>query len=57
MLMRSASHHVLVVACSVFLLGSLCFPTEVSMGSEQNAQSQQQATRKTRRSIGTTLTG
>jgi hypothetical protein len=43
MLMRSASHHVLVVACSVFHPGSLCSPREVP----QNAQSQEQATRKT----------
>ena len=47
MLMRSATHHVLVVTCSVFLLGSLCSPREVPMKSEQNAQSQEQATRKT----------
>ena len=42
---RSANRHVLVV-CSVFLLGSLCFPGEVPMTSQKNAQSQEQATRK-----------
>jgi len=47
MLVRSATHHVLVVTCAVFLLGSLCSPREVLMGSEQNVQSQEQATRKT----------
>lgn len=43
--MRSASHRVLVVTCCVFLLGSVCSPREVPMKSEQNAQSQEQATR------------
>ncbi len=63
MLLRSATQHVLVVTCSVFLLGSLCSPREDPMGSEQNVQSQEQATRKTidsfgtKRLIGTTLTG
>ena len=47
MLLRSATQHVLVVTCSVFLLGSLCSPREDPMGSEQNVQSQEQATRKT----------
>src|ERR1700720_3693757 len=45
--MRSAKRQVLVVTCSVFLLGSLCSPREVSMRSEQNVQSQEQATRTT----------
>jgi ketosteroid isomerase-like protein len=45
--MRSATRHVLVVTCAVFLLGSLCSPREVPMRSESNAQSQEQATRKT----------
>jgi ketosteroid isomerase-like protein len=44
--MRSATRHVLVVTCSMFLLGSLCSPREVPMRSEPNAQSQEQATRK-----------
>ena len=44
--MRS-SNRVLVVACSVFLLGSLCSPREVPMKSEQNVQSQEQSTRTT----------
>jgi ketosteroid isomerase-like protein len=47
MLMRSATRHVLVVTCSVFLLGSLCSPSEIAMGSEQSVQSEEQATRKT----------
>lgn len=45
--MRSANRHVLVVACSVFLLGSLCSPREVPMRYEKNVQSQEQATRTT----------
>ena len=46
--MRSAIRHVLVVTCSVFLLGSLCSPREVPMrSSEQNVQSQEQSTRTT----------
>ena len=46
--MRSSNRHVLVVACSVFLLGSLCSPREVPVRSEQNVQqSQEQATRTT----------
>ena len=44
--MRS-SNRVLVVACSVFLLGSLCSPREIPMKSEQNVQSQEQSTRTT----------
>jgi ketosteroid isomerase-like protein len=44
--MRS-SNRVLVVACSVFLLGSLCSPREVPMKSEENVQSQEQSTRTT----------
>ena len=44
--MRS-SNRVLVVACSVFLVGSLCSPREVPMKSEQNVQSQEQLTRTT----------
>lgn len=43
--MRSATRFVLVITCSLFLLGSLCSPKEVPMRSEQNAQSQEQATR------------
>ena len=43
--MLSAHRHVLVVTCSVFLLGSLCSPREVPMKIEQNPQSQEQATR------------
>ena len=43
--MRSARHRVLVVTCCVFLLASLCSPREVPMKIEQNAQSQEQATR------------
>jgi len=45
--MRSAHRHVLVVGCSVFLLGSLCSPGEVAMRSEPSAQSQEQSTRMT----------
>jgi ketosteroid isomerase-like protein len=45
--MRSANRHVLVVTCSVFLLGNLCSPWEISMRSKQNVQSQEQATRTT----------
>jgi SnoaL-like protein len=44
---RSANHHVLMVTCSLFLLGSLCSPTEVPMSREQNLQSQEQAARTT----------
>jgi ketosteroid isomerase-like protein len=44
--MRS-SNRVLVVACSLFLIGSLCSPREVPMKSEQNVQSQEQSTRTT----------
>ena len=47
MRMPSANRHVLVVTCFVFLFGSLCSPKEVTMQSEPNAQSQEQATRKT----------
>lgn len=43
--LRSANRHVLVVTCSVFLLASLCSPREVSMRSELNSQSPEQATR------------
>ncbi len=43
--MRSATRFVLVITCSLFLLGSLCSPKEVPMRSEQNSQSQEQATR------------
>ena len=45
--MRSANCHVLLVTCSVFLLGSLCSSREVPMRSEQNVQSQEQVTRTT----------
>jgi ketosteroid isomerase-like protein len=45
--MRSATRHVLVVTCSVYLLGSLCSPREVPMRSEPNEQSQEQTTRNT----------
>jgi ketosteroid isomerase-like protein len=45
--MRSANRHVLLVTCSVFLLGSLCSPREVPMRSEQNVQSQEKVTRTT----------
>jgi ketosteroid isomerase-like protein len=45
--MRSANRHVLVVTCSVFLLSSLGSPRAVPMRSEQNVQSQEQATRTT----------
>ncbi len=45
----SATRDVLVLTCSVFLLGSLCSPTEVAMKSAQKVQgqSQEQATRQT----------
>lgn len=39
--------HVLVVACSLFLFGSLCLPREGLMKPDQNAQSQEQVTRTT----------
>ncbi len=60
--MHSSNHHILLVTCSVFLLGSLCSPREVPMRHEQSVQSQDQATRATIDSfngcsIGTTLTG
>jgi ketosteroid isomerase-like protein len=42
-----SSNRFLVVACSVFLLGSLCSPREVPMKSEQNVQPQEQSTRTT----------
>ena len=45
--MHSANRHVLVVTCSVFLLGSVCSPREVPMGYEQEVESQEQATRTT----------
>ena len=45
--LRSANRQVLVVTCSVFLLSILCSPREVPMRSEQNVQSQEQATRAT----------
>jgi len=45
--MRSAYRRVLVVICSVFLMGSLCSPREVLMRPGQNAQSEEQATRTT----------
>jgi ketosteroid isomerase-like protein len=45
MLLRSANRHILVITCSVFLLGSLCSPREVPMRMEQNTQSQEQSTR------------
>ena len=45
--MRSANRHVLVVTCSVFLLGGLCSPRELPMRYEQNVQSGEQATRTT----------
>ena len=45
--MCSATQHILVVTCSAFLLGSLCSPKEVPMGSEQNVQSQEQANTRT----------
>jgi ketosteroid isomerase-like protein len=44
---HAATRHVLVVTCSVFLLGSLGSPTEVPVRSEQNVQSQEQSTRST----------
>jgi len=47
MQMRSATRHMLVVTCSVFLLGNLWSQREVTVKSEQNVQSQEQATRKT----------
>jgi hypothetical protein len=59
--MHSSNHHILLVSCSVFLLGSLCSSREVPMRHEQTVQSQEQATRTTidsnEVSIGTTLTG
>jgi ketosteroid isomerase-like protein len=47
--MRSANRHafVLVITCSVFLLGLLCSPREVPMRYEPNVQSQEQVTRAT----------
>jgi ketosteroid isomerase-like protein len=45
--MRSANRNVLVVTCSVFLVGTLCSPREVPMRSEQNVRSEEQATRTT----------
>ncbi len=47
--MDFSNRHVLVVACSVFLLGILCSPTEVPVMSEQNVQQSQeeQSTRTT----------
>src|ERR1700686_2142263 len=42
---RPSNRQVLVVTCSVFLLGSLGSPREVPMRSEQKVQSQEQATR------------
>ena len=45
MQMHSPNRYVLVVACTVFLLGSLCSPKEAPMKSEQNMQSQEQMTR------------
>src|SRR3984893_19008853 len=45
--MRSANRPILVVSCSVFLLGSLCSPREVPMKSKQNVHSREQATRTT----------
>jgi len=45
--MHSAIRHVLVVTCSVFLLGSLCSSREVPMVLEKSVQSQEQATRTT----------
>jgi ketosteroid isomerase-like protein len=45
--MRSATRYVLVVICSVLLLGTLCSPREVAMKSDQNAQSPEQMTRTT----------
>jgi ketosteroid isomerase-like protein len=47
MYMRSANRHVLVLTCSVILLGSLCSPREVPVMSEQNVQSLEQVTRTT----------
>jgi hypothetical protein len=45
--MPSVNRHVLLVTYSVFLLGSLCSPMEVSMRSGQTVQSKEQATRTT----------
>ena len=46
--MRSSNRHVLLLTCSVILLGSLCSPREVPMKSEQSVQqSQEQVTRTT----------
>ena len=45
--MRSANRHVLVVTCSVFLLGGSVFPKGGSHEVEQNVQSREQATRTT----------
>src|SRR5450631_3164341 len=45
--MSSANRHVLMITCSVFLLGNLCSPREVFMRSGQTVQSQEQATRTT----------
>ena len=45
--MHSSNHRILLVTCSVFLLGSLCSPREVPMRHEQSVQSQAQATRAT----------
>jgi hypothetical protein len=42
---RSTNRYVLVVACSVFLLGSLWSQREVPMRSEQNVRSLEQSTR------------
>jgi hypothetical protein len=47
MRMRSAIRHTFVVACAVFLFAGLGFPVqphEAPMKSEQNVQSQEQAT-------------
>jgi ketosteroid isomerase-like protein len=45
--MHSSNHHILLVTCSVFLLGSLGSPREVPMKHEHSVQSQEQATRAT----------
>jgi ketosteroid isomerase-like protein len=43
--MRPSNRNILMITCSVFLLGSVCSPREVPMPTGQNAPSQEQSTR------------
>jgi len=43
--MKSTNRCVLVVICSLFLMGSVCFPGKAFMTNEQSARSQEEATR------------